>query len=86
MSERLFPELLAAAALAAHFVSEPYIWDQFLEWCLDSRIVSQAEADHMSRELMMLSSKTMGDVLRQIEVQLINERIRESLQEMREQK
>jgi hypothetical protein len=76
----IFPELLAASGLAACFVSEPYIWDQFIEWCLDKGLLLESEPP-MSREMMMQASSAIHTVYRQVEIQFLAARIGESLKE-----
>lgn len=81
MAEDVFPELLAGAGLAARFVAEPYIWDQFVEWCLDEGLLLPDEPP-MSRELMLRSSLAMKSVIRQIEIQLLSAKISASLHDL----
>jgi len=73
----LFPEMLSGAALAARFCSEPYIWDQFVEWCLDEGYLKEDE--EMSRELMAHASKAMWQVRKQIEVQVFATNLRKAM-------
>jgi hypothetical protein len=68
-----FSEHLAAAALAAYFVSDPEVWQQFTDWCIARGTVHEGEK--MSRQAMRDASRNMWQVRRQIEIELLAERI-----------
>lgn len=75
--EELFPKVLAAAALAAWYVSEPHVWDDFIEWCKYKEILKPDE--DLEREVMRLSSRQIREIIREVEIQLLAAKIGASL-------
>jgi hypothetical protein len=79
VTEDIFPELLAGAALAARFTADESVWEQFTQWCRDNGCLHPEEK--MSRTRMLRASKTIFSVGRQIEIELLAEKVSESIRE-----
>jgi hypothetical protein len=76
----LYPEMLAAAGLAAAFCATPAGWGKFLEWTRERGIVIPEE--NVSRHVMEASSKAIDVTCREIEARVLAARMNLYLDEL----
>jgi hypothetical protein len=68
-----FPEMLAAAGLAAAWCSTPGEWPRFIMWARDNGFLLPEE--NLPQEFMTAASREMSTVIRDIETELTWARI-----------
>lgn len=64
-----FPEMLAAAGLAAAWCAEPEQWPVFLDWARAHGYL--LAGDDPSRDLMMRASASLDLMIRQVRAELL---------------
>jgi hypothetical protein len=69
--------MLCAAALAAAYVSQPSVWEDFTAWAQEKGILEEGAV--MSRAQMSGASRIINFIIRQIEIELLSARLSEAL-------